>query len=484
MNKLKFEELNLSASLLKTVLEMGFEQATPIQAQAIPEVLAGHDIIGQASTGTGKTAAFGLPAIDKIDLQNPAIQTLILCPTRELAMQVAVEINKFLKYKNNIFALPIYGGQPINQQLFALRRRPKIIIGTPGRVLDHIQRRTLRLDKVKMVVLDEADEMLNMGFREDIERILQEIPKDRQTLLFSATMSSDILGLTKRYQKNPKYIKVAQQKLDVSAVEQVYFNVGMLKKVNILMQLLDTYNPKLSIVFCNTRRKVDEVSKTLRARGYLADGIHGDIRQVKRDRIMGSFRKGRIQILVATDVAARGIDVANIEIVFNFEIPRDVESYVHRIGRTGRAGKTGKALSLISGREFGLLRDIKRFTRTDIIQKQIPTSTSPKTPTTSPLTSPTRSPLTSPTKSPTTNDNKPLEPNKVVLPYSENLLEEKAGHVFGRVKRSIDKGKLVSYLSIVNKLVGNKHSSADVAAALLKIVIETENQKSQQNRYH
>ena len=477
MNKLKFEELNLSTSLLKTVLEMGFNQATPIQAQAIPEVLAGNDIIGQASTGTGKTAAFGLPAIDKIDLQNPAIQTLVLCPTRELAMQVAVEINKFLKYKNNIFALPIYGGQPINTQLFALRKRPKIIIGTPGRVLDHISRGTLRLDQVKMVVIDEADEMLNMGFRQDIELILQEVPKERQTLLFSATMSAEILQLTKRYQKNPKHIRVAQEKMNVPVVEQIYFNVGTLRKIDVLMQLFDAYNPKLSIVFCNTKRKVDEVSKILHARGYFAEGIHGDVRQAKRDRIMGSFRKGRTQILVATDVAARGIDVANVEIVFNYEIPRDVESYVHRIGRTGRAGKTGKALSLIAGREFGLLRDIRRYTNTDIIQQDIPVSRENKS------FAPIENTLPSYAESRFT-EKRTSEKRTSEKRTPENHLEEKASRIFGRIKHSINKDELVSYLSLMKKIGGDKHSTADVAAALLKMVIEEEHQKSQQNRYN
>lgn len=369
-----FEKLNLSENTLKAIQDMGFVEATPIQAQAIPEIIAGHDVIGQASTGTGKTAAFGLPAIEKVDGNNKSIQALVLCPTRELALQVAVEINKFLKYKKNISALAIYGGQPIARQFSALRKNPQIIIGTPGRTLDHIERKTLRLDQVKMMVLDEADEMLEMGFRKDIEKILRSVSSQRQTILFSATMSSEILQITERYQNDPKLITVFQEETEKPSVEQMYFEVEPAVKKSVLLELIKTHNPYLSIVFCNTKRKVDRVSKSLRDKGYLAESIHGDIRQAKRDKIMGRFRKGKISILVATDVAARGIDVSDVEIVFNYEIPKDVESYIHRIGRTGRAGKTGKAMSFVSHQDKDLLRDIQWFTQATITKGQVPES--------------------------------------------------------------------------------------------------------------
>ena len=366
MGKLKFEELNLSKELLKAISDIGFKHTTPIQSKSIPEIILGKDIIGQASTGTGKTAAFGLPAIEKIDEELKAVQVIVLCPTRELAIQVSSEMNKFLKYKNNISALPIYGGQPIQIQLFALRKCPKIIIGTPGRTLDHIERGSLKLDKVKMVILDEADEMLDMGFRIDIQQILKCTPNNRQTVLFAATMSREILNLTKKFQINPIMIKVVNEELSANMIEQSYFDIEQSRKTKLLAQLLTEHNPRLSIVFCNTRRNVDAVCNDLRAHGFCSAAIHGDIRQSKRDSIMNKFRNEKVNILVATDVAARGIDVSNVEVVFNYEIPRERESYVHRIGRTGRAGKTGKAISFVSRTEFGKLRDIMRYTNSDI----------------------------------------------------------------------------------------------------------------------
>jgi ATP-dependent RNA helicase DeaD len=468
MNKLKFEELNLSKDLLKAITDLGFKDATPIQAQAIPEIIAGHDIIGQASTGTGKTAAFALPAIEKIDPSNRAVQILVLCPTRELAMQVATETNKFLKYKKNIFATPIYGGQPIEKQFYALRKGPQIIIGTPGRTMDHLERGTLRLGQVKMVVLDEADEMLNMGFRQDIEQILEVILQDIQTVLFSATMPPEILQLTKRYQKNPKLIKVAPEKLTIPAIEQIYFDVEQSKKIYGLMQLIDAYKPKLSIVFCNTKRKVDQVSKILQERGYQAAGIHGGIRQPKRDSIMAKFRGNRLNILVATDVAARGIDVPNVEIVFNYELPKEFESYVHRTGRTGRAGKTGKALSLVSGREVSQIYTIKRRTNTNITQQQIPSSNKTKPAAAAPII----------------KKEAPLK-----IDFSKNLhsneeLEQRASKIFGQIRHCMNPDELSKYLQLMEKFTDKKQTSTEVAAALLKMVMEVKNQKIQQGKLH
>ena len=328
MDKIKFENLGLSAELLKAVASMGFEIATPIQAQAIPEILNGLDVVGQASTGTGKTAAFGLPAIEKIDATSRDVQVLVLCPTRELAIQVSTEINKFLKFKKNITSLPIYGGQPIDRQFYGLRRGPQIVVGTPGRMVDHLERGTLKLNKVKIVVLDEADEMLDMGFREDIEFILKGINKDRQTVLFSATMSAEILQITKRYQKDPKLIRIKSENANAALIEQAYLSVESPYKVDFLMDIINKHNPKLALVFCNTKRYVDKITKILYQTGYKVAGIHGDIRQPKRDAIMSMFRKGSINILVATDVAARGIDVSDVEFVFNLDLPREIESYV------------------------------------------------------------------------------------------------------------------------------------------------------------
>jgi ATP-dependent RNA helicase DeaD len=504
MNKLNFEQLNLSEDLLRAISNMGFSKTTPIQAQTIPEIIAGRDIIGQASTGTGKTAAFAIPAIEKIDLKSKAVQVIVLCPTRELAIQVSVEINKFLKYKKNISALPIYGGQPIHRQLYALRKNPQIIIGTPGRTLDHIDRGTLRLSHVKMVILDEADEMLAMGFRQDIEAILQEIKQERQTVLFSATMSSTILQLTKRYQKNPKFIKVLPEKRTVPIVEQVYFDVETPDKTKCLMKLIDVYDPKLSIIFCNTKRKVDKVAKDLRSRGYLAEGLHGDIRQAKRDNIMSKFRRNKINILVATDVAARGVDVANVEIVFNYEIPRDVEYYIHRIGRTARAGKTGRALSLVSRREVGQLHNIKRYANVNILRQQIPSASQIKTNSKPQRNESPKVKSKYQTKESYKNQIKesfnsyikessrgqkiesPRNRMKVASNKKEGYLnihlEEKANKVFGRVKQCIGKEELVAYSRVMEKLIGgNNHSSADVAAALLKMVIDVDSQKLQQS---
>ncbi len=475
MNTIKFEALNLSNDVLKAVLDMGFSQTTPIQAQAIPEIIAGHDVIGQASTGTGKTAAFGIPAIEKIDPQHKAVQILALCPTRELAIQVSGEITKLLKYKRAISALPVYGGQPIERQFAGLRRGPQIVIGTPGRILDHLDRGTLRLDNVSMVILDEADKMLDMGFRPDIEQILRTIPRNRQTVLFSATMSSEILQLTKRYQNNPKMIKVAPEKLSIPPVEQIYFDVEQSKKTQALIQLLDIHNPRLAIVFCNTKRKVDNVSRILRDRGYQAAGIHGDIRQSKRDSIMTRFRNDKINILVATDVAARGIDVANVEIVFNYEIPQDVESYIHRIGRTGRAGKTGKALSLVSGREMGQLRDIKRYTKATINQQYIPTFEQVKS--SVPVVAHATKTMPTTSTMPTMNTMHAMNTTNNI----NDRLEQQANKILGHIKQNLNRDQLTDYLHLMKKHLGEKHSSTDIAAALLKLVIDADHHKTHQN---
>lgn len=373
MDKLKFSELNLSNDILKAVADMGFEETSPIQSLAIPKMIEGFDIIGQAQTGTGKTAAFGIPILEKIYSKDKKTQALIMCPTRELAIQVAEELKSLSKYKKGINIVPVYGGQPIIRQISALSRGAHIIIGTPGRIIDHIERKTINLQNAKTVVLDEADEMLDMGFRDDIEFILNNLPQEKQTVCFSATMPKEFLALTKKYQKNPINIKVVHEKLTVPLTEQFYYEVREHQKLEALARCIDMTDAKLSLVFCNTKKRVDDVTAQLQVRGYSVDAIHGDMSQTQRDRVMDKFRNCKIEILVATDVAARGIDVDDVEAVFNFDIPQDIESYVHRIGRTGRAGRTGKAFSFVAGRDIYKLRDIQRYTKVSIKRMSVPT---------------------------------------------------------------------------------------------------------------
>lgn len=372
METLKFSELNISEQILKAIVDMGFEEATPIQSKAIPVILDGVDMVGQAQTGTGKTAAFGIPLLQQIDPKNKHLQAVALCPTRELAIQVADEIRKLSKYMHGLKVLPIYGGQDIVKQIRSLKAGTQIVIGTPGRVMDHMRRKTVKFDEVKMIVLDEADEMLNMGFREDIETILKEIPEERQTILFSATMPKPIMDIAKTYQKNAEIVKVVKKELTVPKIEQYYYEVSPKNKEEVLSRLLDIHAPKLSLVFCNTKRQVDDLVTALQGRGYFAEGLHGDMKQSQRDRVMNGFRNGRTEILIATDVAARGIDVDDVEAVFNYDLPQDDEYYVHRIGRTGRAGRQGKAFSFVVGKEVYKLRDIQRYCNTKIKAQPVP----------------------------------------------------------------------------------------------------------------
>ena len=372
METIRFDELNLDAKILRAVTDMGFEAASPIQAKAIPLEIEGKDIIGQAQTGTGKTAAFGIPLLQKIDPKNKKLQAVVLCPTRELAIQVADEIRSLAKYMHGIKVLPIYGGQEIVKQIRSLKDGVQVIIGTPGRVMDHMRRKTIKFGQVHTVVLDEADEMLNMGFLEDMETILSELPEERQTVMFSATMPAAIAEIAKKFQKEPEIVKVVKKDLTVPKVTQYYYEVKPKNKIEVMCRLLDMYAPKLSVVFCNTKRQVDELVLARQGRGYFAEGLHGDLKQVQRDRVMNGFRKGRTDILVATDVAARGIDVDDVEAVFNYDIPQDEEYYVHRIGRTGRAGREGKAFSLVVGKEVYKLRDIQRYCKTKIVPQPIP----------------------------------------------------------------------------------------------------------------
>ncbi|KCZ72021.1 DNA/RNA helicase, superfamily II [Candidatus Methanoperedens nitroreducens] len=438
MENAEFKHLNLSKEIEMAITDMGFEEATPIQIQSIPYMLEGRDVIGQARTGTGKTAAFGIATLESIDPENKGLQAVILCPTRELAIQVAAEIKSISKYKKGIEILPIYGGQPIERQIKALKKGVQIIIGTPGRVMDHLDRRTLKMDGVKIIILDEADEMLDMGFREDIETILRKIPKQRQTLLFSATMPRAILDLTKKYQDNPQLIKLVHKEMTVPEVEQFYFEVKQSAKPEALSRLIDLYNLKSSLVFCNTKRRVDELVENLKTRGYLADGLHGDMAQKQRESVMSRFRRREIEVLVATDVAARGLDIGDIEAVFNYDIPVDDEYYVHRIGRTARAGKAGRAFAFVTGKEVYRIRQIQQFTKTKIIAQKVPSISD-------------------------------------VEEIRTNLLLEK-------IKGTVDAGHLGEYSNLVEKLIQEDYTYIDVAAALLKMVIGEEGREEVRQR--
>ena len=426
METVRFEEMGLSEEIQKAVRYMGFEEASPIQAKAIPAMISGIELIGQAQTGTGKTAAFGIPILEKVDPKLKKLQAIVLCPTRELAIQVADEIRNLSRYMHGIKVLPIYGGQDIVKQIRSLKSGTQIVIGTPGRVMDHMRRKTMKLDFVHTVVLDEADEMLNMGFREDIEFVLSGVPEERQTVLFSATMPKPIMEITKKFQNNAKVIKVTKKELTVPNIEQYYYDVKPKKKEEVLSRLLDIYSPRLSVVFCNTKKQVDLLVNALLGRGYFAAGLHGDMKQEQRDRVMQGFRTGKTEILVATDVAARGIDVDEVEAVFNYDLPQDDEYYVHRIGRTGRAGREGRAFSFVSGKEVYKLKEIQRYCKTKIYAQKVPSL------------------------------------NDVANTKMENILDD--------VERVIEQEDLDMMINAIEERVNNSEFTAmDMAAAFLKI---------------
>ncbi len=428
MLKKNFSDFDLSPEMNKAISEMGFEEATPIQSLAIGPILAGADIIGQAQTGTGKTAAFGIPIIEHIEVARKKVQALILCPTRELAVQIAEEFKLLSKHKKDIRILPVYGGQPIERQIAALQRGVQVVVGTPGRVRDHMERKTLRLDQVRVAVLDEADEMLDMGFVDEMKFILGAIETPHQTLLFSATMPKAIMSLSKAFQTNPELIRMVHEDLTVPGVEQTYFEVKEYQKTEVLTRLIDIHDLKRALIFCNTKIRVDELVERLQARGYAASGLHGDMKQTFRDRVMSQFRSGRLEILVATDVAARGIDVNDIEVVVNYDVPRDEEYYVHRIGRTARAGKSGRAFSFVAGREMAKLAEIQKFAKTRIRRQRVPSL----------------------------DDVEGIRHN-AVLEKIRQVMDAESGE---------------KYAALVEKLTGEDHSSLDVAAALLKMVME------------
>lgn len=369
---ISFRDLGLPQELLKAVEDMGFEEPSPIQVLAIPALREGRDVVGQAQTGTGKTAAFGLPILEKV-LPEKSVQALVLCPTRELAIQVAEEMGKLAARRRGIVILPIYGGQPIERQFRALAKGAQVVVGTPGRVIDHLRRGTLRLNETAIAVLDEADEMLDMGFREDMEAILAQTPAQCQRVLFSATMPPPIRELSTRFLREPEMLTITQKMLTVPAIEQVYYEVRPYQKMDALCRVLDSQGFRKALVFCSTKRGVDEVTSHLQQRGYQSDALHGNLAQSQRDRVMRRFRTEGIDVLVATDVAARGIDVDDVDAVVNYDIPHDAERYVHRIGRTGRAGRDGRAFTFVTVREHYKMRDIIRYTKTRITEGRLPT---------------------------------------------------------------------------------------------------------------
>lgn len=425
MLSLKFEEMNLSKEIIRAVEDMGFEEATPIQAQTISRLMEGRDITGQSQTGSGKTSAFGIPCIENIDVDDKSLQAVILSPTRELAIQICEEFRKLLKYKDNIKVVPVYGGQPIDRQINALRKGVQIVVGTPGRIMDHMKRHTLKMKNVKMVVLDEADEMLDMGFREDIEKILSKMPEQRQTVLFSATMPDEILSLSKQYQISPEFVKVERKELTVPSITQKYLELKERTKIEAVSRLVDMYCPELTMVFCNTKKRVDEVVDQLQGRGYNAEGLHGDMKQLQRDAVMKKFRNGATEILVATDVAARGIDVDDVELVINYDVPSDAEYYVHRIGRTGRAGREGMAYTLVVGKEVYRLKDIMKYTNKKIKLGHLPSVT--------------------------------------------DINEARINKYLEQIRTEIEENHLSMYINIVEKLQNEDYSTMDIAAALLKL---------------
>lgn len=438
MKERNFEQLNLSKAIHKAIKDMGFEEPTPIQQGAIPLMLEGKDVIGQAQTGTGKTAAFGIPILESIDTNSKKPQALVMCPTRELAIQVAEEFTNLAKYKRGVKILPIYGGQSIQRQIKSLKMGVQIIIGTPGRLMDHMRRRTLKVNTINFVILDEADEMLDMGFREDMEFILKGTPDNRQTGLFSATMPKPILQITKQYQKDPVLVKVVHQKMTVPNVEQIYYRVKEREKVDVLTRLIDMYDPKLALVFCNTKRRVDKLVTQLQSRGYFADGLHGDMRQNQRDRVMDKFRNGVVEVLVATDVAARGLDVNDIEAVFNFDVPQNQEYYVHRIGRTGRAGRPGQAFTLVAGKSISKIKGIQRFTKTKIVKNEVPSL--------------------------------------------DDIEEAKSLNLLEKLKNTIENDRISHEIEMVEDFLDDEDISLiEISAALLKIVTKTETIQSEKS---
>lgn len=429
MNNINFSDLNLHPKVLQSIDAMGFEEPSQIQAESIPVILEGYDVIGQAQTGTGKTLAFGAPMLSKIDNNKKYISTLILTPTRELAIQVNDELSKIAKFRK-ISLMPIYGGQPIERQIRSLKKGIDVVVGTPGRIIDHIHRHTIDLSNIKFLIIDEADEMLDMGFIDDIENIIKNVNSDRQTLLFSATMSPQIKKLASKYMNtNAKYIKIEKSTLTVEKIKQYYYEIKRKDRFESLCRILDVDEPSSAIIFCKTKKGVDELVESMQARGYNVEGMHGDMNQNQRMNTLRKFKEGSLEFLVATDVAARGIDVENISHVINYDLPQDTEYYVHRIGRTGRANKDGIAYSLVTPREYILLKQIEKYTKSKIKRKEVPTV--------------------------------------------DDIFEAKYKHIADKIRTTLSENKFKKFIPVATEL-DEEYNLVDVAAALMKMVFDNE----------
>jgi ATP-dependent RNA helicase DeaD len=424
-DKKLFTDLGLAPDILKAVEALGFEQPSPIQAQAIPPALEGRDVVGQSQTGSGKTMAFAIPAVQKIDPRDREVRALIMCPTRELAIQVCEEVAKLTAHKRGIKALPIYGGATYHRQIRGLQEGAQIVVGTPGRILDFVEKGLLRLEGLQTLVFDEADEMLDMGFRDDIEHLVSLVPVERQTLFFSATIDGPIRRLVESFTKDAAIVTVKHKAMTVSTVEQRYYEVLGRSKLEVLCRILDMENPRLAIIFGNTKRAVDDVTDALLARGYAVDRLHGDLNQMLRDRVMKNFRSGAIEVLAATDVAARGLDVDDVDLVVNFDLPFDEEDYVHRIGRTGRAGRSGKAVSLVSGREIFLLQRIQRYAKVQVTRAKVPSR--------------------------------------------DEVDGKRVDTHFDKLQSTLEEAKFKSHEATVQRLLDAGHTSTDIASALLHL---------------
>ncbi len=436
MDKQTFPELGIAPDLLKAIEAQGFEQPSPIQAQAIPPGIAGRDVVGQSQTGSGKTMAFAIPALQRLDPQKRGVQVLILCPTRELAIQVCEELHKLTAHLNGVRATPIYGGASYDRQIRALQHGAQIVVGTPGRVIDFIERDLLRLDAIQTLVFDEADEMLDMGFKEEIDRVVSALPKDRQTIFFSATLAGQIKRLIDDYTRDPVWVTIEHKALTVPTIEQRYYEVNSRSKVEVLCRLLDMENPRLAIAFANTKRVVDDVTDALLARGYSVDRLHGDLNQTLRDRVMKNFRSGNIEVLVATDVAARGLDVDDVDLVVNIDLPYDEEDYVHRIGRTGRAGRSGKAISLVSGREIFLMQRIQRYANVRVERHKVPTR--------------------------------------------EEVEGKRADTYFEQLRATLEEGSFGNYEDTIQRLLDAGHSPTEISSALMHLWVHDSARESEE----
>lgn len=429
---MRFSDLNLSSELLRAIDDLGFESPSEVQEASIPIILEGRDVLAQAQTGTGKTASFGIPMIEGMEEDDDDLQALVLVPTRELARQVSEELKKLAKYKKFINIVPIYGGADMGKQLRDLKRGASIVVGTPGRVMDHMKRKTIRLDGLKFLTFDEADEMFDMGFRDDMKTIIERTNPHRQTLFFSATFDNDIREFSRLYQKDPAKVIIEKKELTAEKIEQFYLELNRNMKTEILNRLILIHKPKKSIIFCNTKRMVEALEVEIAQRGYKVDSLHGDMRQSSRDNVMKKFRNGTIDVLIATDVAARGLDVSDIDLVFNYDLPQQAEYYVHRIGRTARAGKKGASFTFVTSRDYPKFREIEKYAN--------------------------------------------IKMEKMKLPTKADVERESLDNLFKKVNKNILKAEdQANYAEVLNKLLAEGHSLYDISASLLKLVNESSN---------